>query len=146
MASCSKNTKKIKLEKRKTVRITTLMRKNIKGHFSTFKPTEVILKLAEEFTGIKGIPESIVKEMDSEVKLNEDRKRFEAVLFNVHKAILSTLTAIVPVANRMMAQNKFTSLCDDMDKGLGLLAATSNYLSYRRFENIFKSVCTDAGK
>ena len=33
-----------------------------------------------------------------------------------------------------------------MNRGLVLLAATSNYLNYRRFENIFKLVTTYAGK
>ena len=33
-----------------------------------------------------------------------------------------------------------------MNDGVALLTATSNFLSYRRFENVFKSVCTDAGK
>ena len=46
----------------------------------------------------------------------------------------------------MMAENKFSSLCDDMNAGVALLIVTSNYLSYRRFENVFKSVCMDTGK
>ena len=29
---------------------------------------------------------------------------------------------------------------------MALLTSTSNFLSYRRLENVFKSVCTDAGK
>ena len=114
------------------------MDKMIQGHFNTFKPTEVISKMTEKFTGIKGVPESVIKEMDSEEKLNEDRKQFEAILFMVHKGMLSALSAIVPIANRMMAENKFTSLCDDMNDSVALLMATSNFLSYRRFENVFK--------
>ena len=51
-----------------------------------------------------------------------------------------------PIANRMMAENKFSSLCDDMNAGITLLNASSNYLSYRKFENVYKSVCMDAGK
>ena len=45
-----------------------------------------------------------------------------------------------------MVENKFTSLCDDMNDSVALITATINFLSYRRFENVFKSVCTDAGK
>ena len=45
--SCNKTTKKCKVAKWKKVKITTLMRKTIEGHFNTFKPMEVILKLAE---------------------------------------------------------------------------------------------------
>ena len=52
----------------------------------------------------------------------------------------------MPIANRMMAQNKFSSLSDDMNRGLALLTAMSNFLNYRRFDNVFKSVTTDASK
>ena len=84
--------------------------------------------------------------MDPEVKLKEDRKRFSTVLFMVHKGVLSALSAVAPITNCMMAENKFTSLCNAMNERVALLTATSNFLTYRRFENIFKSVCTDAGK
>ena len=43
-------------------------------------------------------------------------------------------------------ESEFMSLCNDMNDGVALLTTTSNFLSYSRFENIFKSVCTDAGK
>ena len=33
-----------------------------------------------------------------------------------------------------------------MNAGVTLLTMTSNYLSYRRFENVYKLVCTEAGK
>ena len=59
---------------------------------------------------------------------------------------MTALTATAPIANCMMAQNKFSSLSDDMNRGLALLAAMSNFLNYRQFENVFKSVTTDAGK
>ena len=62
--SCSKEMKKCKITKRKKISITTLMCKMIQGHFDTFKPIEVILKLAENFMSIKSIPESVIKEMD----------------------------------------------------------------------------------
>ena len=55
--------------------ITTLMHKTIQGHFDSFKPTELIVKLGEKFTGIKGISASLIKEMDPEFKLSADRKR-----------------------------------------------------------------------
>ena len=32
-----------------------------------------------------------------------------------HKGVLAALAAVAPIANRMMAENKFTSLCVDMD-------------------------------
>ena len=63
-----------------------------------------------------------------------------------HKGVLSALSAIVPIANCMMAENKFMSLCDDMDYGVALLTATMNFLSDRRFKNLFKSVCIDTIK
>ena len=66
---------------------------NIPGPFNMFKPMEVILKLAEKFTGIKGISEFVIKEMDPEVKLRK------IVLFMVHKGVLLALSAIAPIAN-----------------------------------------------
>ena len=84
--------------------------------------------------------------MDKQVHLSKEKKRFENVLFTAHRGILTALTAVTPIANRIMAQNKFSSVSDDMNRGLALLAATSNCLMYRRFENVFKSVTTDAGK
>ena len=71
--ACTKTNKKCKVTRSRMVRITTLMRKTIQGHFDSFKPTELIAKLGEKFTGIKGISESLIKEIDSEVKLSEDR-------------------------------------------------------------------------
>ena len=87
--------------------------------------------MAEKFTGIKGVPDSLIKEMDPEFKLSEDRKRFGSVLHTAHKGVLSALAVVAPIANRMMAENKFTSLCDDMDACIALLTSTSNFLSYR---------------
>ena len=91
------------------------MRKTIQGHFDSFRPTELIAKLAEKFTGIKGISGSLIKEMDLEDKLSEDKKRFASILHTAHKGVLSSLSEVTPIANCMMAENKFTSLCDDMD-------------------------------
>ena len=123
----------------------TLIHNTIQGHFDSFKPTELIAKLAEQFTGIKGVG-SLIKEMDLEVKLSEDRKRFESVLHMAHKGVLSALVTVAPITNRMMVENKFTSLYDDMDACIALLTSTSNFVSYRRFEIVLKSICTDAGK
>ena len=100
----------------------------------------------EHYTGIKGIPDSLAKEMDKEVRLSEDKKRFENVLYTVHRGVLTAVTMNAPIAKRMMAQNKFSSLSENMNLGLAMLAATSNFFNYRRFENVFKSVTTDAGK
>ena len=86
-----------------------------------------------------------MREMDKEVHLSEEKKQFENVLFTVYRGILIAIAAIAPIANRMMAQNKFLSLSDDMNRGIVLLAATSNFLNYQRFENVIKSVTTDAG-
>ena len=133
-------------QKDKKLRIPTLIWKAIQGHFDTFKPVEIILKGVEWYTGIKEIHDSFVREMVKEVHLSEENKRFKNVLFTVHRGILTAMTAIAPIANRMMAQNKFSLLSDDMNRGLVFLATTSNFLNYRRFENVFKLVTTDAGK
>lgn len=144
--TCNKESRKVLITADKKVRICTLMRKAIQGHFDTFKPVEIISKAAERYTGIKGIRQSFAREMDKEVNLNEEKKKFENVLYTVHRGVLTSLSALAPIANRMMVQNKFTSLSDDMNRAIALLAATSNFLGYRRFENVYKSVCTDAGK
>ena len=144
--TCSKESKKCWRKEDKKLRITTLIRKAIQGPFDTFKPVEGILKGVERYTGIIGIPVSFAREMDKEVRLSEEKKQFENVLFMIHRGVLTVLTAIALIANCMMAQNKFSSLSDDMNSGLALLAATSNFLKYRRFENVFKSVTMDASK
>ena len=84
--------------------------------------------------------------MDKEIHLSEEKTRFENVQFTVHRGILTAMTAIAPIANRLMAQNKFSSLSDNMNRDLALLAATGNFRNYPRFENNFKSITTDAGK
>ena len=58
--SCGKTTKNCKIARQKKVHIITLMRKTIQGHFNTFKPMEVFLRLAETFIIIKGIPETVI--------------------------------------------------------------------------------------
>ena len=144
--TCSKESKKVLITADRKVRVCTLMRKAIQGHFDTFKPVEVIIKGTERYTGVKGVKQSFAKEMDKEVQLSEEKKRFENVLFTVHRGVLTALTAMAPIANRMMIQNKFTTLSDDINRSMALLAATSNFITYRRFENVYKSVCTEAGK
>ena len=83
--------------------------------------------------------------MDKEVHLSQ-KKRLENVLFTLHCGVLTALIAIAPLTNGMMAQNKFSSLSDNINRGLAWLATMSNSLNYRQFENVFKSVTTDATK
>ena len=58
--------------------------KDKKRWIATLKPVEMILKGVEQYTWIKGIPDSFVWEMDKEVHLSE-KKGFENVLFMVHR-------------------------------------------------------------
>ena len=128
------------------IRVCSLMKKSLQGQFHTFKPLEVIVKGAEHFTGVKGVESSFPREMDIDVNIPEDKKKQENILFAIQRGLLAGLVAIVPVANRILVEDKFTSLAKDLNAGLGLLAATSTYIQYRRYENIFKSVTTEAGK
>ena len=130
----------------KKVRLCTLLRTAVEGHLHTFKPAEVILRGSEKFTGIKGIEASSPKEMDAEVPMSEDKKKLEHIMFTSQRGILAAMTAILPVANRMLKENSFTSLASDLNKGIELLAATTTFLTYRRYENVFKAVTTEAGK
>ena len=143
---CAKASKKRVKDRERKVCICSLMRKALDGHFNTFKPVEIIQKGIEKFTGVKGVDKSTCHTMDTEVFLTEEKKKLEHMLFTVQKGVLAALSAIIPVANRMMEQEKFTSLAADMDEGVEMLAATSTFINFRRFENVFKSVTTDAGK
>ena len=145
-ARCKKNIKKCREKPGKRARVCTTMRRSVEGHFNTFKPVEVIQRGIEKFTGIKGLPDSWIRDLDTEVQISEDKKKYEHVLFTIQKGVLAALTAMIPVANRMMEQIKFTSLTADMDEAVELLAATSTFINFRRFENVFKSVTTEAGK
>ena len=78
--------------------------------------------------------------------MSEEKKKIEHVMYTSQRAILAAMTAILPVANRMLKENSFTSLASDFNKGIELLAAASTFLSYRRYENVYKAVTTDAGK
>ena len=122
------------------------MRKTIRGHFNNFKPVEVIHKGVELFTGIKGIPQSYSKEMDTEVQMSDDKKKFENVMYTSQQGILTALTAMVPVANRMMEEDRYTSLAANMNKGIQLLATTATFINFRRFENVFKGAGSEVGK
>ena len=130
----------------KKVRLCTLLRTALEGHLNTFKPAEVIIRGAEKFTGIKGIEASCPKEMDVEVPMSDEKKKGEHIMFTAQRAILAAMTAILPVANRMLKENVFTSLASDLNKGIELLAAASTFLNYRRYENVYKAVTTEAGK
>ena len=130
----------------KKVRLCTLLRTAVEGHLHTFKPAEVILRGSEKFTGVKGIEASSPKEMDLEVPMSDEKKKVEHIMYTTQRAILAAMTAILPVANRMLKENTFTSLASDLNKGIELLAAASTFLSYRRYENVFKAVTTEAGK
>ena len=141
-----KASKKKTLERMSLVRVRKLVRSALAGHFSNFKPTEVITRGAEMYTGVKGVKESFLREMDNEVIMSDTMKRYEHSMFIMQSAVLSTLTAIVPVANRMANEDKFTTLAKGMNDGIELLAAASTITSFRRFENVHKGVTTDAGK
>ena len=130
----------------KKVRLCTLLRTALAGHLHTFKPAEVIIRGSEKYTGIKGVEASWPKEMDAEVPMSDEKKKGEHIMFTSQRAILAALTAILPVANRMLKENVFTSLATDMNKGIELLAAASTFLTFRRYENVYKAVTTDAGK
>lgn len=47
--------------------------------------------------------------MDEEVPMSEDKKQTEYIMYTSQKAILVSFTAILPVANRMLKENTFTS-------------------------------------
>ena len=47
----------------------------------------------------------MIKEMDLEVKLSKERKMFETALFMAHKGVFSPLSAVAPIANRIMVEN-----------------------------------------
>ena len=118
----------------------------MEGHLHTFKPAEVIVRGSEKFTGVKGIEASSPKEMDAEVPMSDEKKKAEHVMYTTQRAILAAMTAILPVANRMLKENSYTSLASDLNKGVELLAAASTFLTYRRYENVYKAVTTEAGK
>ena len=117
-------------------------------HGTMFKPVEVITRGAEVYTGVKGVEDSFIRDMDNEVlmMMTDIMKRFEKSMFIMQTAVLSALVAIVPIANRMANEDKFTTLAKGMNDGLELLAAASTYATFHRFENVFKSVATEAGK
>ena len=142
----AKASKKRKIERNNSVRVRSLLRSALEGHFATFKPVETITRGAEIYTGVKGVEDSFLKEMDKEVLMNDVMKRYEHSMFVMQSATLSALAAIVPVANRMANEDKFTTLAKGMNDGIELLAAASTFASYRRFENIYKGVSTEAGK
>lgn len=128
------------------VRVSTLLRSALDGHYNTFKPLETIVKGAARFTGVKGVASSFPREMDAEVQMSDDKKKVETSLYNAQRGLLAGLTAILPVVNRLMIEDKYTSLAKDLNSGIELLASTSTYITYRRFENVFKGVTTEAGK
>lgn len=142
----AKASKKKIPERRSSVRVRSLMRTALEAHFQTYKPVEVINRAAESYTGIKGVKDSFVREMDIEVIMSDQMKRFEHCMLVMQKAVLSALTAIVPVANRMANEDRYTSLATGINEGLEVLAAASTFASFRRFENVFKGVTTEAGK
>lgn len=142
----AKDSKKKILDAKRSVRVRSLLRTALDGHFDTFKPTEVIGEGAEKYTGIKGVKDSFLREMDPDVILTDQMKRFEHMLLTLQTAILSAMAAIVPVANRMSNEQKFTTLAEGMSDGLELLAAASTFATFRRYENVYKGVTTEAGK
>ena len=141
-------TKKKRLERNSSVRVRKLLRTALEGHLATFKPVEVITRGAEVYTGVKGVEESFSREMDTQVlmMMTDVTKRYEKSMCIMQTAVLLAMSAMVPVANRMANEDKFTTLAKGMNDGLELLAAASMYATYRRFENVFKSVTTEAGK
>ena len=84
--------------------------------------------------------------MDSDVIMNDQMKRYETALHTMQSAVLSALAAIVPIANRMANEDRFTTLASSMNDGLEVLAAASKYATFKRYENVFKNVTTEAGK
>ena len=142
----SKASKKKRPERGRAVLVRSLLRNALEGHFSTFKPVEVITRGAERYTGVKGVEDSFMREMDHQVMMNDNMKRYEHSLSVMQTAILSAIAAIVPVANRMANEDRFTTLARGMNEGLELLAAASTFATYRRFENVYKGVTTEAGK
>lgn len=143
---CASASEKREMRPEAKIRVCTLMRTALEGHFHTFKPLETIDKGAERYTGVKGVEATYPREMDVEVQIPDDKRKHERTLLAIQRGLLAGLTAILPVANRMLVENRFTSLAKDLNAGIELLAATSTYITYRRYENIFKAVTTDAGK
>ena len=135
-----------KSDPRPAVRVRTVMRTALETCFESVKPTEVIAHSALKYTGVKGVKDSFVKEMDDDVTMTESVKRVEVALCTLQSAILSALSAIAPVANRMANEKKFTTLTQGMNDGLELLATASRFATFKRFENVSKSVSTEAGK
>ena len=135
-----------KQDPRPAVRLRSVMRTALETCFETVKPTEVISQGAVKYTGLKGIKESFYKEMDDDVSMTDNVKRVENALGTLQSAILSALAAISPVANRLANEKRYTSLTQGMNDGLELLATASRFATYKRFENVSKSVSTDAGK
>ena len=92
---------------------------------------------------------SFLREMDSDVIMKDQMKRYETSLHNMQSAVLSAMAAIVPIANRMANEDRFTTLAStgsSMNDGLEVLAAASKYPTFKRYENVFKNVTTEAGK
>lgn len=133
-------------EPKASVRVRSVLREALDVRFDTFKPLEVISQAREKYSGIKGVKDSFLKEMDFNVVLNDQMKRFETAMFTMQSAVLSAMAAIVPVANRMSLEGRFTSLVDGMSDGLGVLAAASSFANFKRYENVYKHVTTEAGK
>ena len=63
--------------------------------------------------------------MNSDVIMTDQMKRYEQMLHTMQIAVLSAMTVIVPVANCMANEHKFTTLADGMNDGLEVLAAAS---------------------
>lgn len=138
--------KKKRREPADSVRVRSLLRTALDAGFDTFKPAEVISQAREKYTGIKGVKESFLREMDSDVIMNDQMRRFETTLHTMQSAVLSAMAAIAPIANRMANEHRFTTLATTMNDGLEVLAAASSYATFKRYENVFKNVTTDAGK
>ena len=135
-----------KADPRPAVRLRSVMRTALETCFESVKPSEMISQCALKYTGLKGIKESFYKEMDEDVSMTENVKRVENALGTLQSAILSALAAISPVANRLANEKRYTSLTQGMNDGLEVLATASRFATYKRFENVSKSVSTDAGK
>ena len=84
--------------------------------------------------------------MDSDVIMNDQMKRYETSLHTMQSAVLSVVAAIVPIANRMANEDRWTTLASSMNNGLEVLDAASKYATFKKYENVFKNVTTKAGK
>ena len=68
--------------------------------------------------------------MDDDVTMTEGVKRVETALFTLQSAILSALSAIAPVANRMANEKKNSTLTQGRNDGLELLATASRFATF----------------